>query len=577
MATPSPFRDMNDAQEIGTSGLPLGVSDWAYLGSSASSFSRGHRGDMSPKPKETGFAQTMSSRSTRRACPSTTATNPVFDADGTEEMRYLPSEDAFHAHTQERQGSGWLDHIEDSLGPNSPAKSMGGSDPARSRSLNPLGPRVAAVVATFEERLERHVEFAGNDARSCPASPQREPVQRSHSNGVGTAAAAAAPSPRTPSRLGHSLSTILGSTPSTSACTNLATQHEDTGKAPGGKAPGAKAPPRAGVLSRSSSKVHNTLLGNDSDDADGGEGSGRITVSRPDPAMPPGTFAHLAAPPPDLGGCELEWQSEFAALVQQGRHAEALFRPGPLGRRVRCCVVRRKTLLRASSFEMCFASEASAGRPFLCAKADLRVQTTSYSLTSPNSAKKQTVLAHVESTADGFTYHLKDRHFFGSDCCVVRFDRDANCHVSKMTMAVVVPGGGAVAEAQASTALPSPDMRRSDGSTLGAMLYYARKGDMDPAVLGQRVALLGTVVPAYDAGSDTYLMDFGGRVCLGSVKNCQLGEWRYREGPDAIVEPAVLLTGRNEHDAFALDFAYPLCAMTAMTAFLSRMRLSDSL
>lgn len=68
--------------------------------------------------------------------------------------------------------------------------------------------------------------------------------------------------------------------------------------------------------------------------------------------------------------------------------------------------------------------------------------------------------------------------------------------------------------------------------------------------------------PVWNDETQSYVLNFHGRVTQASVKNFQL---IHDSDPDYIV----MQFGRTSEDVFTMDFRYPLCAMQAFAIALS--------
>lgn len=94
---------------------------------------------------------------------------------------------------------------------------------------------------------------------------------------------------------------------------------------------------------------------------------------------------------------------------------------------------------------------------------------------------------------------------------------------------------------------------------LGMLMRVAGEG-REPSP--SDVAFLCSKVPKWNSRSETYELPFHGRANLASVRNFQLVD---RKRADRVV----LLYGKVEEDEFALDYAYPLSMLQALSICLS--------
>jgi len=68
--------------------------------------------------------------------------------------------------------------------------------------------------------------------------------------------------------------------------------------------------------------------------------------------------------------------------------------------------------------------------------------------------------------------------------------------------------------------------------------------------------------PKWNNEVGAYVLNFGGRVTMASVKNFQL------VSPDDI-ETVLLQFGRNDKERFSMDYQWPLCPLQAFAVALS--------
>jgi len=79
----------------------------------------------------------------------------------------------------------------------------------------------------------------------------------------------------------------------------------------------------------------------------------------------------------------------------------------------------------------------------------------------------------------------------------------------------------------------------------------------------RRLSILENKAPRYNEATKTYILDFGGRVTMASVKNFQLVE----KSNDA--NEVLLQFGRCSEDRFTMDFRYPMSPLQAFGIVLS--------
>lgn len=86
--------------------------------------------------------------------------------------------------------------------------------------------------------------------------------------------------------------------------------------------------------------------------------------------------------------------------------------------------------------------------------------------------------------------------------------------------------------------------------------FYVRQQNMD------NVVELHNKTPVWNDDTQSYVLNFHGRVTQASVKNFQLIH-------DSDPEYIVMQFGRTSEDVFTMDFRYPLCALQAFAIALS--------
>ncbi|OIR58275.1 MAG: Tub family protein [Amphiamblys sp. WSBS2006] len=106
----------------------------------------------------------------------------------------------------------------------------------------------------------------------------------------------------------------------------------------------------------------------------------------------------------------------------------------------------------------------------------------------------------------------------------------------------------------------------SDGVSVGAVEYASDEDPRDfrvvlPSPISGRQVLLENKKPQWSSEIDSYVLNFGGRVSVSSVKNVQLVS---RNDPANIV----FQTGRRDADEFILDFKYPFSMVQAFGVML---------
>lgn len=77
-----------------------------------------------------------------------------------------------------------------------------------------------------------------------------------------------------------------------------------------------------------------------------------------------------------------------------------------------------------------------------------------------------------------------------------------------------------------------------------------------------KIVELHNKTPVWNDDTQSYVLNFHGRVTQASVKNFQLV---HDSDPDYIV----MQFGRTSEDVFTMDFRYPLCALQAFAIALS--------
>lgn len=93
-------------------------------------------------------------------------------------------------------------------------------------------------------------------------------------------------------------------------------------------------------------------------------------------------------------------------------------------------------------------------------------------------------------------------------------------------------------------------------SSLSLSVDFNRKQNMD------NVVELHNKTPVWNDDTQSYVLNFHGRVTQASVKNFQLVH-------DSDPEYIVMQFGRTSEDVFTMDFRYPLCALQAFAIALS--------
>lgn len=88
------------------------------------------------------------------------------------------------------------------------------------------------------------------------------------------------------------------------------------------------------------------------------------------------------------------------------------------------------------------------------------------------------------------------------------------------------------------------------------IIIIAIKQNMD------NVVELHNKTPVWNDDTQSYVLNFHGRVTQASVKNFQLIH-------DSDPEYIVMQFGRTSEDVFTMDFRYPLCALQAFAIALS--------
>lgn len=113
---------------------------------------------------------------------------------------------------------------------------------------------------------------------------------------------------------------------------------------------------------------------------------------------------------------------------------------------------------------------------------------------------------------------------------------------------------------QFSAVLPDPGAPAVLHNNARTGLIERRDAVRDPGREG--LCTLRSVKPAYDDKVKGFVLDFKGRVQLGSPKNCQLTV----DTPGATPGQDVLfMFGKRSNDEYVMDFAYPLSMLQAFT------------
>ncbi|KAI0225784.1 Tubby- protein 3 [Massospora cicadina] len=99
-----------------------------------------------------------------------------------------------------------------------------------------------------------------------------------------------------------------------------------------------------------------------------------------------------------------------------------------------------------------------------------------------------------------------------------------------------------------------PEFRPSCDSESLVEKYHAQNDD--------RLLVLRNKAPQWSEETQSYVLNFSGRVTLASVKNFQIVH-------NSDLDYLVLQFGRISESAFTLDYQYPLCSLQAFAIALS--------
>ena len=131
--------------------------------------------------------------------------------------------------------------------------------------------------------------------------------------------------------------------------------------------------------------------------------------------------------------------------------------------------------------------------------------------------------------------------------------RDEEARLAKVAYRASLAGGRGPRRVAAVVAVPSPT-----GGGLGA--YSSPSLPSTPPTL----LALANRPPRWSAEAGAYTLDFGGRVTVASVKNCQLMVAAGGGGGHNSASPPVLLQfGKTGPDSFSLDYRAPLSGLAA--------------
>lgn len=83
------------------------------------------------------------------------------------------------------------------------------------------------------------------------------------------------------------------------------------------------------------------------------------------------------------------------------------------------------------------------------------------------------------------------------------------------------------------------------------------------------IIVLKNKQPQWNEETQSYVLNFGGRVTVASVKNFQIVHENDRNVSLNLVDYIVMQFGRVGRDTFTLDYQYPLCAIQAFGIALS--------
>ncbi|KAJ9060302.1 hypothetical protein DSO57_1032202 [Entomophthora muscae] len=230
--------------------------------------------------------------------------------------------------------------------------------------------------------------------------------------------------------------------------------------------------------------------------------------------------------------------------------------PAPQGEKILCRIVRRKEPGMQTRYDL-YREDGQFGTTFMLSAYRKRRGKGSYYVitTSQNPSPTETILGKVKSNFIGTQFTIYDngasqeknadkelRQELGS----VFYDPNILGFKGPRKMTVLLMGMTKEGK--------RPEFRPSCDSETLVEKYHAQNDN--------RLLVLRNKAPQWNEETQSYVLNFSGRVTLASVKNFQIVH-------SSDLDYIVLQFGRIAESTFTLDYQYPLCPLQAFAIALS--------
>ncbi|KAL6478373.1 hypothetical protein MHYP_G00142080 [Metynnis hypsauchen] len=279
-----------------------------------------------------------------------------------------------------------------------------------------------------------------------------------------------------------------------------------------------------------------------------------INATPEEPSPHPHTFSE---PQKDMqiftDGSKLptEEDEEEETSSQADDPKESVLRTFPKGSMVQCCVQRERTDKNSTTYRM-FQELEDGEKLLLVAR---RMKNKPYVITVDESDEAENAVWTLRSHRYNTEYTLYDGDMNPSRSCGALQKESSAQVLLAVSYAAKL---GFIKTHKMTAVIPSLDRKSQRvGFVEGSTLKEIKDNNQ-----GANMIELETKMPEWNKKKRAYMMDFNGRVKLGSVKNFQLV---CPASPDQII----LQFGREDEDRFVLDYSFPLCALQAFAIGLS--------